>query len=101
MNSRYKITRLDEQGNPSLSIEECKAFFAQHHDFTYEAQYVVSSNGTHMTIPGHFFMWHIGENQALPFRFFDGELYVSVSHPIIFDKLVQLAELLQAQYMEG
>lgn len=100
MNKRYKITRLDEQENATLTIEQCKAFFNSQADFIYSDQYVVQSNGTQMTIPGHFFMWQIGET-SIPFRFFEGEIYVAISHPIIFEKMVQLAELLEAVYIEG
>lgn len=100
MNTRYKITRLDEQQNPTLTIEECTTFFNQLDDFIYSEQFVVNSNGTQMTIPGHFFMWQIEQTQ-IPFRFFDGEIYVAISHPIIFDKMVQLADMLQAVYVEG
>ena len=39
-----------------------------------------------MTIKGDFFMWQI-QDVSFPFRFFDGEIYVAVSHPIILENL--------------
>ena len=100
MNTRYKITRLDEQGNPTLSLEECQNFFATQVDFVYNDSFVVSQDGVHMKITGHFFMWQL-ENVQVPFRFFDGEIYVAVSHSAILDKLVEIARLLEANYIEG
>lgn len=100
MNKRYKITRLDEQENATLTLEKCKVFFDSQADFIYSDQYVVQSNGTQMTIPGHFFMWQVRES-SIPFRFFEGEIYVAISHPIIFDKMVQISALLEASYIEG
>ena len=38
-----------------------------------------------MKIKGHFFMWQL-ENGQIPFRFFDGEIYVAMTHPVILDK---------------
>jgi hypothetical protein len=100
MNTRYKITRLDAQGNPTLSLEECKAVFAAQSDFLYSEEFGASQDGVHMKIKGHFFMWQV-ENVQIPFRFFDGEVYVAVSHPAILDKAIEIARLLEAVYVEG
>lgn len=100
MNTRYKITRLDEQGNPSLTLEECKAFFATQSDFSYSEEFGASQDGVHMKIKGHFFMWQL-EHVQIPFRFFDKEIYVAISHPAILDKTIELARLLEAVYVEG
>jgi hypothetical protein len=100
MNTRYKITRLDEQGNPTLSLEECQSFFATQADFVYNDSFVVSQDGVQMKITGHFFMWQL-DNVQVPFRFFDGEIYVAVSHPVILDKLMEIARQLEANYVEG
>ena len=100
MNTRYKITRLDAQGNPTLSLEECQNFFATQPDFIYNDSFSASQDGVHMKIKGHFFMWQL-ENGQIPFRFFDGEIYVAISHPVILDKTMEIARLLEAVYVEG
>ena len=100
MNTRYKITRLDKEGNPTLSLEECLNFFATQSDFIYNDSFSASQDGVQMKIKGHFFMWQL-ENGQIPFRFFDGEIYVAVSHPVILDKTMEIARLLEAVYVEG
>ncbi|MER2106726.1 MAG: excinuclease [Solibacillus sp.] len=100
MNTRYKITRLDAAGNPVLSLEECQCFFATQSDFIYQDFFGSSQDGVHMKIKGHFFMWQL-ENVHIPFRFFDGEIYVAVSHPIVLEKTMEIARLLEAVYVEG
>ena len=100
MNTRYKVTRLDQEGNPTLTLEECKAMFAAQPNFMYSEEFGASQDGVHMKIKGHFFMWHV-ENVQIPFRFFDGEVYVAVSHPIVLDKTMEIARLLEAVYVEG
>ena len=100
MNTRYKITRLDAQDNPLLSLEECQQFFATQPDFVYHDAFGSSQDGVHMKIKGHFFMWQI-ENVQIPFRFFDGEIYVAVSHPVVLEKTKEIARLLEAGYVEG
>ncbi|GIP60859.1 hypothetical protein J15TS10_46730 [Paenibacillus woosongensis] len=37
----------------------------------------------------------------IPFRFYEGDLYVAVSHDVIFQKMLEVAEHLNAQYIEG
>lgn len=100
MNTRYKITRLDVEGNPVLQLEECQRFFATQADFIYQDFFGSSQDGVHMKIKGHFFMWQV-ENVQIPFRFFDGEIYVAVSHPVVLEKTVEIARLLEAVYVEG
>lgn len=100
MNTRYKITRLDQEGNPLLSLEECQRFFAGEPDFVYHDSFGASQDGVHMKIKGHFFMWQV-ENAQIPFRFFDGEIYVAISHPAIMDKTIDIARRLEAVYVEG
>lgn len=100
MNTRYKITRLDKEGNPTLSLEECQNFFATQVDFEYTDSFSASQDGVQMKIKGHFFMWQV-ENVQIPFRFFDGEIYVAISHPAILDKTMEIARLLEAVYVEG
>lgn len=100
MNTRYKITRLDKEGNPTLSLEECQNFFATQPDFEYSDAFGASQDGVHMKIKGHFFMWQV-ENVQIPFRFFEGEIYVAVSHPVVLDKTMDIARRLEAMYIEG
>ena len=100
MNTRYKITRLDDQGNPTLSLEECQSFFETQSDFEYYDFFSARQDGVQMKIKGHFFMWQV-DNVQIPFRFFDGEIYVAVSHPVILDKITEIANLLEATYIEG
>lgn len=100
MNTRYKITRHDAEGNPTLSLEECQNFFATQSDFEYSDSFRASQDGVHMKINGHFFMWQL-ENVQVPFRFFDDEIYVAVSHPAILEKTMDVARRLEANYIEG
>ena len=100
MNTRYKITRLDDAGNTLLTLEECQQFFAKQPDFEYSDAFRATQDGVQMKIDGHFFMWHVDEVQ-IPFRFFAGEVYVAISHPAIFDKMVDVARKLEAVYVEG
>ncbi|MOA60053.1 hypothetical protein D3C78_1848350 [compost metagenome] len=53
-----------------------------------------------MTIKGEFFMWQLGEVQ-IPFRYYEGDVYVAVSHEVIYQKMLEVAEGLHAHYMEG
>lgn len=102
MNTRYRITRnpQEEQAGNVISLEECKAFFAKQADFSYAEQYAVRSNETVMTITGEFFMWNVADS-AIPFRFFEGDVYVAVSHELIYEKMQEVAAGLNATYIEG
>lgn len=102
MNTRYRITR-DADGNhpdKAITLDECKSYFATQADFVYAEQYSVRSADTTMTIPGDFFLWQLGE-VTIPFRYYDGDLYVAVSHEIIFQRMLEIVEHLNAQYIEG
>lgn len=100
MKTRYKITRHDKEGNPTLNLEECRNFFATKPDFEYRDFYSVTQDGVNMKINGHFFMWQF-EGLEIPFRFFEGEIYVAISHPEILDKTMEIARQLEANYIEG
>jgi len=102
MNTRYRITRNphDEQCENTISLDECKAFFSNQSDFLHAEEYFVRSNETVMKIKGEFFMWQV-EGTEIPFRYFDGDVYVSVSHEIIYHKMLEVAEGLNARYIEG
>lgn len=101
MNPRYRITRNPEGDQQAqLSLEECQAFFSDQPDFLYTREYVVRSGDTTMTIEGDFFMWQAG-GASIPFRYYEGDLYVAVSHELIFQRMVEVAQALEAQYLEG
>ncbi|MFD2114952.1 hypothetical protein ACFSTH_15090 [Paenibacillus yanchengensis] len=102
MNTRYRITRNphDEQEKEVISLEECKLFFAKQADFSYVKQYSVRSNETVMTITGEFFLWSV-LNTSIPFRYFEGDVYVAVSHELIYNKMLEVAQGLKATYLEG
>ncbi|MFC6333690.1 hypothetical protein ACFP56_13770 [Paenibacillus septentrionalis] len=102
MNTRYRITRnpAGEQPELQLTLEECKALFEQQPDFVYQEEYKVRNAETVMTIKGDFFMWQVG-GAEVPFRYYDGDLYVAVSHEIIYEKMTELAQALEAQFVEG
>ncbi|MCR8659771.1 hypothetical protein [Paenibacillus endoradicis] len=102
MNTRYRITRSPQgdQVEKGMSLEECKIFFAQQADFVHAEEYSSRSGETVMKIKGEFFMWQLGEVQ-IPFRYFDGDVYVSVSHEVIYHRMLEVAEGLHAQCIEG
>ena len=103
MNPRYRITKSTTEAEDQqvvLSLEECQVFFSTQPDFLYTREYVVRSGDTTMTIEGEFFMWQVGGKQV-PFRYFEGDLYVAVSHELIYHKMVEVAQALDAQYVEG
>lgn len=101
MNTRYKITRLNEQEEPILTLEDFQQFFSTQSDFTYEDAFVSrNQEGVEMRVKGDFFMWRV-DQVKVPFRFFDGELYVAISHPVIEEKMKEIAAALDAVYVEG
>ena len=100
MNPRYKITRHDQEGNPTLSLQECLNFFATKSDFVYRDFYSVTQDGVNMKINGHFFMWQY-ESQEIPFRFYENELYVAAAHRAVMDKTKEVARGMEANYIEG
>lgn len=101
MNTRYKITRLNAQGEPTLTLEDFQQFFLTQPDFSYEDVFISrNQEGVEMKIKGDFFMWHV-DQVKVPFRFFDGELYVAISHPVIEEKMKEIASKLEAIYVEG
>lgn len=102
MSTRYRITRNTDGNNPDkvMSLDECKSYFATQPDFVYAEQYSFRSADTTMTIQGDFFLWQPGE-VTIPFRYYEGDLYVAVSHEVIFQKMLEIAGQLNAQYIEG
>jgi hypothetical protein len=100
MNKRYKLTRLNDLNEPTITLEESIELFQTQPDFMYAEEFSATQDGVQMKIKGHFFMWQV-EGIQIPFRFFDGEIYVAVSHPAILERAEHLAMLLQASLIEG
>ncbi|MFD2615085.1 hypothetical protein [Paenibacillus gansuensis] len=102
MAQRYKITRSfqDSSTRPStISLEECKAYFASQPDFTYTTVFTVKGETT-MSIEGDFFMWSL-EGAQIPFRHYQGDLYVSGTNEAVIPKIAEVASALSADVTEG
>jgi hypothetical protein len=102
MNQRFRITRSMQENNPeqSITLEECKQYFATKTDFTYSQVLTVKGQDSTMSIDGDFFMWQI-ENVEIPFRLYEGDLYVAISSEAVVPKMVEIATDLQADIVEG
>jgi hypothetical protein len=102
MSQRYRITRaFQESGNApqAISLEECKMYFASKPDFSYTSVFTVSG-ATSMSIEGDFFMWNYGDIQ-IPFRYYQGDIYVSGTNEAVIPKMMEVAGELRADVMEG
>lgn len=102
MSQRYRITRsLKESGNVlDLTIEECKELFAAKLDFEYSPVFTVKGPESTMSIDGDFFMWSLGEVK-IPFRLYDGDLYVSGTNEAVIPMMLEIASELEADIVEG
>jgi len=101
MSQRYRLTRELQEHYPmkTISLEECQAYFASQPDFTYTSVFTVTG-ATTMSIEGDFFMWSYGEAQ-IPFRYYQGDLYVSGTNPAVLPRMMEVASALHADIMEG
>ncbi|QHW34068.1 hypothetical protein GZH47_26930 [Paenibacillus rhizovicinus] len=102
MSQRYRITReFKEQGEGTqpITLEECKAYFQDKPDFAYTNVFTVKGSTT-MSIDGDFFMWSFGE-ALIPFRHYQGDLYVSGTNEAVIPKMVEVASALEADVAEG
>ncbi len=102
MSQRYRITRSLQQSEataPSFTLDECKQYFSSKPDFTYSPVFTVTGS-TSMSIEGDFFMWSCGE-VLIPFRFYQGDLYVSGTNSAVIPKMLEVASELQADVSEG
>lgn len=99
MSKRYVITRTRQQPEQGIDLEECKQYFATKPDFTYTSVYTVKG-ATTMSIEGDFFMWSFGEVQ-IPFRHYQGDIYVSGTNEAVIPKMLEVAGDLHADVMEG
>lgn len=102
MSQRYRITRaLQENGHSeqTITLEECKRYFASKPDFTYTSVFTVTGS-TSMSIEGDFFMWSCGDAK-IPFRHYQGDLYVSGTNEAVIPKMIEVAGELKADVLEG
>ncbi|MGG4142503.1 hypothetical protein ABEW34_05170 [Paenibacillus algorifonticola] len=97
MSKRYRITRVLQNNDSSaltISLEECKQYFASKPDFSYTSVFTVKG-ATTMSIEGDFFMWSCGE-ASIPFRHYDGDIYVSGTNDVVIPKVIEVASELIA-----
>lgn len=102
MSKRYRITRaLQENGNSeqTISLEECKQYFASKPDFSYTPVFTVTG-ATSMSIEGDFFMWSCNDTK-IPFRHYQGDIYVSGTNEAVIPKMMEVAGELGADVVEG
>ncbi|MDQ0059873.1 hypothetical protein [Paenibacillus harenae] len=102
MSKRYRITREYQQHTDSgqgISLEECRRYFATKPDFTYSPVFIANGETT-MTIEGDFFMWSYGE-ALIPFRYYQGDIYVSGSNDAVIPMMMEVASELTADVEEG
>lgn len=102
MSERYRITRTFQTSGEQneISLEECKKYFETKPGFEYTPSYTVVGPGATMTIDGDFFMWSIGELK-IPFRHYEGDLYVAVTNEAVVPKMIEVASELNADLTEG
>ncbi|MEK5057144.1 hypothetical protein BK126_17520 [Paenibacillus sp. FSL H7-0326] len=102
MNQRFRITRSMQDAAEALeiSLDECKAYFAEKDDFTYETVLTVKGPESTMSIKGDFFMWELGE-MRIPFRHYNGDIYVAISQEEVVPKMMEVASDLRADIVEG
>ncbi|MCD1257631.1 hypothetical protein B5M42_002105 [Paenibacillus athensensis] len=99
---RYRLTRaLSEPASaaPVITLEECQQYFADKPDFVYSRVYTVTGSTT-MSIEGDFFLWNHNGTQ-IPFRHYQGDLYVSGTNPAVLPVMRAAAEALGADVLEG
>ncbi|SFK78567.1 hypothetical protein SAMN03159341_101563 [Paenibacillus sp. 1_12] len=102
MSQRYRITRAlqdNEDSAKTISLEECKQYFASKPDFSYTSVFTVTGS-TSMSIEGDFFMWSFGSTE-IPFRHYQGDIYVSGTNEVVIPKMIEIAGELGADVLEG
>ncbi|GKU78314.1 hypothetical protein [Paenibacillus sp. L3-i20] len=101
MSQRYRITRsLQENDNTerTISLEECKLYFESKPDFCYSSVFTVKG-ATTMSIDGDFFMWSYGEVK-IPFRHYQGDIYVSGTNDAVVPIMLEIAGELEADVIQ-
>lgn len=102
MSERYRITRSfqEDTEEQEITLEECKQYFAGKPDFEYTSVYTVKGPGATMSIDGDFFMWS-HDGVQIPFRHYQGDLYVAVKNQSVVPKMIEIASDLHADLTEG
>ncbi|MFD0620128.1 MULTISPECIES: hypothetical protein [Paenibacillus] len=103
MSQRYRITReFQENDNTAqtISLEECQAYFASKPDFSYTSVFTVTNATGSMSIEGDFFMWSYNDTK-IPFRYYQGDIYVSGTNEAVIPKMMEVAGELRADVAEG
>ncbi|MFM9277564.1 hypothetical protein [Paenibacillus jiagnxiensis] len=102
MSQRFRITRTFQENSveQTITLEECKDYFASKPDFTYSTVYTVSGPTSTMSIDGDFFMWSYGD-MKIPFRHYMGDLYVAIYDEAVIPKMIEVASDLRADLTEG
>ncbi|MFC9708616.1 hypothetical protein ACFTRD_10680 [Paenibacillus sp. NPDC056933] len=102
MNQRFRITRSmqENNGEQSISLEECKQYFASKPDFTYSPVLTIQGPESLMSIDGDFFMWKY-EDLQIPFRLYMGDLYVAIVNEAVVPQMIEVATDLRADVVEG
>ena len=102
MNQRFRITRSMQENlvEPALTLEECKEYFASQPDFTYSQVFTIKGPESTMSIDGDFFMWQASTIEV-PFRLYQGDLYVAISNEAVVPKMIEIATDLRADIVEG
>ncbi len=104
MSKRYKITRSlreNDTENQTISLEEAKQYFQGQSDFTYTSLFTATAKGqATVSIEGDFFMWNGGGKQ-IPFRHFQGDIYVSGTDDAVIPRMQEIARDLDADIVEG
>lgn len=101
MSKRYRLTRTMQTNADPISLQECMQYFDSKADFTYSpVLHVRSADNTQMTVEGDFFMWN-HDGLQIPFRHYEGDLYVSGIHDAVIPKMLEIASALHSDVMEG
>jgi len=101
MSQRYRITRAFQENHTSpqtISLEECKQYFTSKPDFSFTSVFTVTGS-TSMSIDGDFFIWSSGDTK-IPFRHYQGDLYVSGTNEAVIPIMVEIAGELRADVLE-
>ncbi|TVY07620.1 hypothetical protein [Paenibacillus cremeus] len=105
MSQRYRITREFRENSgkdaqpQTITLEECKQYFAFKPDFSYTSIYTVTGQTT-MSVEGDFFMWSL-EEAKIPFRYFQGDIYVLGTNEAVIPMMLEVASELGADVAEG
>lgn len=102
MSQRYRITRAFQENGDSaktITLEECKQYFSSKDDFTYTNVFTVKGE-TSMSIEGDFFMWSYDRDTVIPFRHYEGDIYVSGTNKVVIPLVIEVASDLRADIEE-